>query len=189
MSRQLIGQAADFTSTHRIGLSGDRERRCAGLANASGSEVGIDNGVAFVDSGAALVNALGKDADGFICRSKPLKKCLQVIFVNIQLLGTLVQGLRGAGARCLQCLLKSFRVVSDKIVIEGIAVIEPAEQGIKQKGITARTNRQLQIGQVGGGGSARVNNHHLHVGPRLFCRRHSLKQDRMRPRSITAYQN
>ena len=55
---ELIGEPADLAAAHRIGLAGQRERRRAGLADPSGGEVAIDDGVDLVGALRRLVDAL-----------------------------------------------------------------------------------------------------------------------------------
>ena len=55
------------------------------------------------------------------------------------------------------------------------------QQAVEQKCIRSRRDRQMQIGDVAGGGAPRVDHHHLHFGARLLRRREALVQHRMRP--------
>src|ERR1700712_1325611 len=58
MSVQHVREAADFASTHRVRLSGERERPHAGLADASRHEMAVDDAVDLVGTRARLVDAL-----------------------------------------------------------------------------------------------------------------------------------
>jgi hypothetical protein len=54
---QHVGQAADFAPAHGIGLAGDGERPHAGLADAAGGQVAVDDAVDLVGAGRRLVHA------------------------------------------------------------------------------------------------------------------------------------
>jgi hypothetical protein len=58
MGGELIGEPADLAAAHRIGLPGQRKRRCARLADPSRREVAIDDGVDLVGALRRLVDAL-----------------------------------------------------------------------------------------------------------------------------------
>ena len=45
---QRVGEAADLAPAHGVGLAGDGERPRAGLADAAGREVAVDDGVDLV---------------------------------------------------------------------------------------------------------------------------------------------
>ena len=69
---ELIGKPADLAPAHGVGLAGERERPHAGLADAAGGEVAVDDGVDLVGALRRLVHALreaGDDARG-VARNK-----------------------------------------------------------------------------------------------------------------------
>ena len=55
---ELIGEAADFAAAHGIGLAGERERPHAGLADAAGGKMAVDDGGDLVGALRRLVDAL-----------------------------------------------------------------------------------------------------------------------------------
>ena len=57
------GEPADLAPAHRVGLAGDRERRRAGLADAAGGEVDVDDRVDLVGAADRLVDALAEQRD------------------------------------------------------------------------------------------------------------------------------
>ncbi len=56
--RELVGEPADFSSAHRIRLTGQRERPRAWLADAAGGQVAVDDGVDLVGALRRLVDPL-----------------------------------------------------------------------------------------------------------------------------------
>ena len=60
MRGELVGEAADLAAAHRVGLAGERERPHAGLADAAGGEMAIDDGVDLVGALRRLVHALAR---------------------------------------------------------------------------------------------------------------------------------
>ena len=58
MRGELVGEPADLAAAHRVGLAGERERPHAGLADAAGGEMAIDDGVDLVGALRRLVHAL-----------------------------------------------------------------------------------------------------------------------------------
>ncbi len=63
MRRKLVGEPADFPPAHRVGLAGERERPHAGLADAAGREMAVDDAVDLVGALRRLVHALRKTGD------------------------------------------------------------------------------------------------------------------------------
>ena len=61
MRRELIGEAADFATAHRIGLAGQRQRAGAGLADAPGRKMGVEDRIDLVGSLRRLIDALAED--------------------------------------------------------------------------------------------------------------------------------
>ena len=60
--RRAGGEPADLAPAHRVGLAGDRERAGAGLADAAGGEVAVDDRVDLVGAASRLVDALAEQA-------------------------------------------------------------------------------------------------------------------------------
>ena len=58
MGGELVGEPADLASAHGVGLAGERERPHAGLADAAGGEMAVDDGVDLVGALRRLVDAL-----------------------------------------------------------------------------------------------------------------------------------
>ena len=58
MRGELVGKAADFAAAHRVGLSGQRERRCARFSDPPRGEVAIEDGIDLVGALRRLVDAL-----------------------------------------------------------------------------------------------------------------------------------
>ena len=78
MRGQHVGKAADLASAHGVGLAGERERPGAGLADAPGGEVAVDDGVDLVGALRRLVDALRIDGDGFAGLGKPAIEGLDI---------------------------------------------------------------------------------------------------------------
>jgi hypothetical protein len=53
-----VGEAADLAPAHGVRLAGDRERPHAGLADAAGGQVAVDDRVDLVGARGRLVDAL-----------------------------------------------------------------------------------------------------------------------------------
>ena len=58
-----VGEPADLAATHGVGLAGEGERPRAGLADAAGGEVAIDDRIALVGPLRRLVDPLRKAGD------------------------------------------------------------------------------------------------------------------------------
>ena len=71
---QLIGQAADLAPAHGVGLAGDRERPRAGLADAAGRQMAVDDRIDLVDAAARLVDALRIERDGPLGFGEPVEE-------------------------------------------------------------------------------------------------------------------
>ena len=70
MRGEHVGEAADLAAAHGVGLAGDRERAHAGLADAAGREMAVDDGVDLVGAGRRLVDALAVDGDRLLGRGE-----------------------------------------------------------------------------------------------------------------------
>src|SRR3954467_1697378 len=60
---ELVGEAADLAAAHRVGLAGERERRGAGLADATRGKMAVQDRIDLVGALRRLIDALRVQRD------------------------------------------------------------------------------------------------------------------------------
>ncbi len=185
---QHVGQAADFAPAHRVRLAGQRERPHAGLADAAGEQVAVDDGVDLVGAARGLVHALrigGDDVirggEGFVEGEQPgrvdaadARHLRRVAAIDIR-----------DGQRRVQ----PFGMGRNESRIDDALLRQVAEQPVEQPDIGARLDRQVDVGRLAGRRPARVDHHDAQRGPRLFRAQDALEQGRMAPGRVRADQH
>jgi hypothetical protein len=182
---ELIRQAADLAATHRIGLARDRERTCAGLADAAGQQVAVDDRIGLVGPGRGLVDAHRKCGHHPRGAGPPGIELLQNRLVE----STDPRhplGAGGAVAGRTQRLIRAAGVVQHILVVDRVAPCEFAQQAVEQPHIGTGRERQVQVGLLAGRGAAGVDHHHAHAGPALAGGGDALPEHRMTPGGVGA---
>ncbi len=77
------GQPANLPPSHRVRLAGDAEWSSAGLANAPGGEVDVDDRVALVGAGHRLVRPLAEQGYAAWVAGKQVVERLELCWRNI----------------------------------------------------------------------------------------------------------
>jgi hypothetical protein len=75
-------------------------------------------------------------------------------------------------------------MLTQEFLIEVLMLRQPAQQSIEQHNIAPRPKRQVQVGDVAGGGASRINHHQAQRGPLLLRPDNALIQHRMAPGGI-----
>ncbi len=136
MRGQLIGQPAHFAAAHGVGLAGDGKRRCAGLADAAGGQMAVDNGVALVGAGGALVDALGVERHRARAAGEPAEEGLNIFLGQITALRQVRQrtAIRfGPG----QGVIKAAGVFANIVPVQMAVPVQPGQQTVEQQAIGA----------------------------------------------------
>ncbi len=187
MGGELIGEFADLTSAHGVGLAGQRERPHANSANSARGQMHVDDRIHLVGALSGLIDTLREgrnDATGATkefkeaCNIRPIKRggprgCCRIA---------------GDFASARQRLDKTRRVPVDIRVIESERVGEVCQQTAEQRGIHARRDRKKQIGVLGRRGSPRIDDDQFGTAVSLGGD-HALIKDGMAPGRIGADQH
>ena len=186
MRGELIRQSADLAPAHGVRLPGDGKRPHAFMPDASAGKKTVDDGVGFIHPAFRLVHALrikryGLRRVGELAEKREHIRQRQLAFFR--------HALGRPRARSVQCSLKTLGVRLDVGAVDGVGGGQPGEQAVEQRGIRARFERQVQIGDVAGGGAAWVDHDHAHGGTGFFRRFDALVGHRMRPGGIRADQH
>ena len=158
MSRQHIGQTAHLSTTHSIGLPGNRKRSSTNLAQFAGSQMAINNGIAFIRARGRLINTLGVKCNSFVGLSEPLVKSFQLIIFQTSLHRNIVQ--RGAFG-IEYGFGKPLGMLLDIVAIAVAMIVQIMQQASEDKIIGTRGNGQMQIGQVTGSGATGIYNNNF----------------------------
>ena len=158
-----VGQAAYFAAAHGVGLARERERPGTRLSNLPGSEVKINQGCVFGCPAARLVQTLAVQTQGCSRGGKHFRCRKQVCFFY-------AAGLTYDVGRVVAN--RGFQLIKATGVRRNPGVVSPAfpqhdmQHAVKQAYISAGLNRQIQIGNFGRVGAARVakDDFHLRVG-------------------------
>ena len=188
MRGKHVGEAADLAPAHGIGLAGDRERPHAGLADAAGRQMAVDDGVDLVGAGGRLVDALAEDGDGLLRLREQREEARDC--------------LRHRGPSAWQYRARSRPRRRGKRALEAAGVCrryrrgraralcgEECEQAEEQRDVAVRLDGQMQVGDVGGHGAARIDQHDPHLRPLLLGRGDALVEHRMAPGEVRADQH
>ena len=154
--RQLICQPAHLSSAHRVWLSGQRKRAAARTVKFPAGKVHVNDGAAFVAAAGGLVDSHGVEGDGPGGRHKPVVK-------RTNILRREAAKRRHAGYR------------------PRVRSLNDIKQTDEQPGVAAGSERQMQVSNITGGGSARVDDHHFHLRIVVLCLYQALIEHRMRP--------
>ncbi len=181
---QQVGQATHFAPAHGVGLAGQAEGAGAGLADLAGGQVQVDERRVFCGAAAALVQALAIQAErGFsvgepltVQASEPFCGGEQVLLVQ----ATDLRHVLGCAAAHQRLEIVEAAGVGGDVVGVGPAFPQhDVQQAVEQHHVGARLQRQIQVGQFGGVGAARVGHDQLHAGVLLARFFDAAKQHRV----------
>ena len=161
MRRQQVGQAADFAPAHRVGLPGQREGTSPRLADLPGRQVQMDDAGVVVRAMHRLVESLAIQRQGRPTAGEPARRLDDIRRVHTADFGG--DGwwiLRGDfGQR-----REAGRVGSHVGFIDQFFGDQHVEHTVEQGDVGARSQRQMEIGNLGAFRAARVGDDDLQVG-------------------------
>ena len=166
MRRQLIRQPAHLAPAHRIGLTGQRKRTAARAADFSARQMDVDNGIALVAAAGGLVDPHGVERHRTRGGDKP--------------------GVKGGDIVGRQAAKFGHPL---RRPVAGLAGVDRVEQPHKQPGVAARRQGQMQIGNITGRGTPRIDHHHLHRRIVDFRLHQALIEHRVRPGGVRSHQH
>lgn len=158
------------------------------MPDAAGQQVAVDDAVDLVGARRRLVDALRECGDGARRVGEPAVEGLQVVELELAGPGHFghVVGIRIGDA---QGIVQAAGVQVDEVAVDRAAPRQERQQTVEQPHIGARPDRQVQVGQLAGGGVARIDHHHLDLRPGLLHAHDALEQDRVAPRGVGADQH
>ena len=156
VSRQLIRESPHFPSPHRVWLAGQRKRPAALTGKFPARKMDVNDGVALVAAAGRLVDPHGVERNGTRRREEPVVKRGNLLCIKTTKPGH-------AGNRPV------------------VGTLDQVEQTDKQPGVTAGRERQMQVGDITGGGFTRIDHHHFHLRIVLPRLNQPLIKHRMRP--------
>ena len=187
MGRQLVGEPADLAPAHGVGLAGDRERTHAGPPDPAGGEVAIEDGVDLVGAARRLVDALGIDGHGGRCVGEQAVEFLDLAkgqaaagCNRVHVAGVVSGGQEG--------LREIVGLGGDEVLIHRPDAAQMGQQAVEQQHVAAGPDRQMQVGGVAGGGTARVDHDDAGAALRLGADK-ALVEDGMAPCEVAADQH
>jgi hypothetical protein len=164
VGRELVGEPPDLPTAHGVGLPGDREGSHAGAADAPGGEVAVDDGVDLVGAEGPLVDALGEEGHHPLGAGEGAKEVGNGLLREAAAGGHRGNG-SGLGPGGGEGRGEPLGVVLEEAPVDGVLPAQVVEQAVEEQGVRPRGEGQVAIGDVAGGGSARVDHHHPHPGP------------------------
>ncbi len=174
LTRQSRPHVTHLATAHRVGLAGEGEGAAARLADRSGSQVQVADGVGVPGAVGALVETHRPAAHEILGLADHLSRRADVLFRYPG------HGADRVGAVLLQETGHHFPALGefgDEIGV-GVAVLDDqVQQSVEQRQIGSRRDLQEQIRLVGGRGAARVDDDQLCPG--LDPVHHAQEQDRV----------
>ena len=134
-----------------------------------------------------LVHALAVDGDGFRGRGKQAVEAAELVLARGRWRRRCRQGRAPRRRRALGRSRSCVRV--DIAAVERVVPAEIGEQAGEQRDVAIRRDRQMQVGDIGGHGAARIDQHDLHLRPLFPGRRDALVEHRMAPGEVGADQH
>ena len=160
---QLVGEPADLAPAHGVRLAGERERPHAGAADAAGEQVAVDDGVDLVGAARRLVHALREQRDHALGAREQLEELRDLRGAEPACSATLAtSGLLARAAR--QRFVRALGVAGDELRMRLVVIVQIHQQAVEQHAIGAGAHGQVQVGEIGAGGAARVDEHHAQIG-------------------------
>ena len=153
-------QAADFSAAHGVGLSSERERPAAGLADLAGGQMQIVNRVVLVHADAALVDAHAPERKRLGRLAKDQRRFDDQTLWDA---ADRFDGFRRIVLDEAQKLGETVGMSGNKLTVKQIFVEQNIEHGVEQRDIGTRTDRQVQIGEIGGLGAPRIDADDRHL--------------------------
>ena len=158
VARKLVALVAVFASALAVTLTGDGGVAAVRFADASGGEHEIDAGQHVLDAFALVFDAARVQQKTGLRRPPPLRRLQNFLLRNARgALGPIeVVGLHG-----FLGFLETARVVGDELVVEPVVLDELMQDRTVERGIAARTDRQMQISGAGDRREARIDHDEL----------------------------
>ena len=182
MRREHVGEAADFTSAHRVRLAGYGERSRARLADPASRQMAVDDRIDLVGPRRRLVDTLAVDSDH---ASRPGEEVVERGKIAG---GELRRGgcrFKAESARLGKRRVEPDRMGADVVLIHAACLGKMREQSGEQRDVRAGREAQMQVGGVGRRGRARIDGDDLRSA--LLPRRHEpLVKDGVAPGEIGA---
>ena len=166
-----------------LGLAGDAERAGAGLADAAGEQVDVDDGVHLVHAGGGLVDPLAEHGDGLRGAGEQLVEGGDFGLAQAGDVGDV--GHRAAGR---DGILHAFEM-ADVGVIRAAAAVQVAQQAGEECHVGAGRELEVGVGAFAGGGAAGVDDDDAHVWPGGAGGGDALEQDGVAPGGVAADQD
>ncbi len=133
MTGQHIRKPTRLTTTHRIGLTGNRKRAATRCANSTGSEMAVNDCINLVSATSRLINTLAVHRNNTFVSGKQLVK------------PGYIRGIEPCVAR-YRCDIQRVNVSQYRVKSGGVSIYkirvgntvfdQPLEQSAKQRGIT-----------------------------------------------------
>ena len=187
MRGQHVGEPADLAAAHGIGLSRQRERARARLADAAGGQVAVDDGIDLVGALRRLVDALAVAGDDARRRGEPVIEAIDIARVEAGCGGD-SRDVRRNAAPGPQGFEEALCMRIDELGIDQPMLGEPHQQARPQHAVGAGPDRQLQVDAFAGRRAARVDVDDAHAAL-AACGLDALVQDRVAPGGIGARQH
>lgn len=176
MGGEHVRHAADLAATHRVRLAGDREGPHAGTPDPPGDEVAIDDRVDLVGAGGGLVHALGEDGDHLLGAGPEVEEGGEVPGREAGRGGI---ARAGGGERGVEA-----GDMGEIRRVRAAAPVDLGEQRVEQRDVGVGGDAEMEVGEVGGGGPARVDRHDLHRRARGLGGGEALVEHRMAPGEV-----
>ena len=183
MARQQIGQTAGFPPAHGVWLTGQGERSCSRPANLTGGQVKVDQRAVFRAAGGGLVQAHAPQRQEARRSADPLRALLQLLDADA---AQLRNHLRGVVADQRFKFAEAFGVHLDEIAIDPVFPQQQVQNPMEQGDIGTRKNRQMQVSQIAGVSTTRVNDDDFHLRTTGFGFLQPTKKYRMGVGHVTA---
>ena len=188
MRGELIGEAAHFPPAHGVGLTGDGKGSHSRSADSSGREMHVDDRVDLIRSGHRLIDALRIDRHHAFCPGEHVEEGFRQFWIDPALfrgpIGHVHAGDGGGGDRVLQ----PRGMIAGPQPVDGVHLVQIGQQAVEQGDVGARGDRQMQIGGLGRGGAAGVDDDDFRA-PCVARGQQALMQHRMAPGGVAAHQH
>ena len=188
MRRQQVGHAADLAPAHRVRLAGERERAGAGPADLARRQVQVDQRRVLRRSARALVEPLAIERQVACARAR-------VALANQRAAWTRSASamphrradvLRREVAHARLQRLEAAGVRGDVGGVEPAFPEHHVQHAVQQRDVGAGLDREVQVGDGGGLGAARIDDDDLQRRVARLRVLDAAKQDRVRERGVRA---
>ena len=175
--------AAAFAPAHRVGLAGEREGPRPGATDLARREVQVDQRRVLRRAAAALVQAHAVQRQRRRRLREPLRRLQDLRFLEA---GEPRRFARRHRAHQRLQFREAGGVPLDEVRIDPALPDRRVQHAVEQRDVAARLDREVQVGELGRLGAARVHHDDLHLRPRRAGGLDAAEQDGMRPRGVGA---